>query len=117
MDASHPEQLVRFREATGKPMQLPTGAMALGSALAWTGIVCLASGGLTPPTWPAVATAAAPAYLPSSLEAMRRETDAVPATLNAASGARHLGTRPLVVLTATAKKSPAVLAAEGITEA
>ena len=117
VDASHPEQLARFREATGKAMQPTTGAMALGSALAWTGIVRLAAGGLTLPTWPAVATAVAPAYLPTSLEAMRRETEAVPATLDATGGAHQLGSRPLVVLTATAKKSPAILAAEGITEA
>src|SRR5690349_14514552 len=73
VDASHPEQLARLGAAAGKSMQPATGAMAIGSALAWTGIVRLVSGGAAPATWPAVARVVPRAYLPSSVEAMRRE--------------------------------------------
>ena len=117
VDASHPAQLARFREAVGKSMQPATGAMGIGSALAWSGLVRLAAGGDSPSTWPAVARAVPRAYLPSSLEAMRRETDAIRATLATAGAVTQLGARPLVVLTATAKQSPAMLAANGITPA
>jgi pimeloyl-ACP methyl ester carboxylesterase len=117
VDASHPAQLAHFREAMGKSMQPATGAMAIGSTLAWTGIVRLASRDAAPSTWPTIADVVPRAYLPTSLEALRQEADAVAATLDAANRATHLGARPLVVLTATNKKSPAILAAEGITRA
>jgi hypothetical protein len=97
-------------------MQPTRGVLAIGSALAWTGLVRLASGGAAPPTWPNVARVVPRAYLPASIEALRREANALPATLAAASQATRLGDRPLVVLTATAK-TPATLAAEGITRA
>ncbi|WP_310570758.1 alpha/beta hydrolase [Gemmatimonas sp.] len=115
VDGSHPDQLARFREATGKSMQPATGIMAIGSALAWTGIVRLGSGGTAPPRWPAVADVVPRAYLPSSVEALRREADALGATLREASTVRQLGARPLVVLSATEKTLPEVLAAQGIT--
>jgi hypothetical protein len=116
VDASHPAQLARLREATGKSMLPRTTEVAIGSALAWTGIVRLASGGHGPSTWPAIADIVSRAYLPISIEALRRETVAISATLDAAGRVRSLGDRPLVVLTATAN-SPATLAAEGITQA
>jgi pimeloyl-ACP methyl ester carboxylesterase len=116
VDGSHPAQLGRLREATGMSMQPATGTMAIGSALAWTGIVRLASGGTAPPTWPVIADVVPRAYLPSSIEALRREADALAATLYAAGQVRQLGDRPLVVLTAT-KTSPAMLAASGLTQA
>ena len=116
VDPSHPEQFARLREATGKSMQPSTRQLAIGSALAWTGIVRLASGGAAPPTWPALTDVVSHAYLPTSIEALRRETEAVPATLDAAGRVRSLGARPLVVLTATVIP-PASLAAEGITPA
>jgi pimeloyl-ACP methyl ester carboxylesterase len=117
VDGSHPAQLARFREATGKSMQPATGVMTIGSALAWTGIVRLASAGAAPPTWPVVADVVPRAYLPTSVEAMRREADAIGATWGAAGRVRLLGTRPLVVLTATAKTPPAMLAALRLTQA
>jgi pimeloyl-ACP methyl ester carboxylesterase len=117
VEGSHPEQLARFREATGRSMQPATGMMAVGSALAWTGIVRLAAGGAPPSTWPPVADVVPRAYLPTSVEALRREADAIPATFAAAGRVRQLGARPLVVLTATARAPSAALAAEGITQA
>jgi pimeloyl-ACP methyl ester carboxylesterase len=117
VDGSHPAQLARFREATGKSMQPATSVMAIGSTLAWTGIVRLASDGAAPSTWPTAADVIPRAYLPTSVEALRREADAIGATLEEAGRVSRLGARPLVVLTATAKTSPAMLAAEGITQA
>src|SRR5207249_2261057 len=70
VEGSHPEQLARFREATGKSMKPATGVMVIGSALAWTGIVRLASGGAAPSTWPAAADVVPRAYLPRSVDAM-----------------------------------------------
>jgi pimeloyl-ACP methyl ester carboxylesterase len=116
VDPSHPAQFARLREATGKSMLPRTTEVAIGSALAWTGIVRLASGGHGPSTWPAIADIVSRAYLPISIEALRRETVAITATLDAAGRVRSHGDRPLVVLTATAN-SPATLAAEGITQA
>jgi pimeloyl-ACP methyl ester carboxylesterase len=117
VESSHPAQFQRFREATGKPMQPATGAMAIGSALARTGIVRLASGGAAPSTWPPVTDKVSRAYLPSSVGALRRETDAIGATLDAPGRVRQLGSRPLVVLSATEKTSRAMLAAQGLTQA
>jgi pimeloyl-ACP methyl ester carboxylesterase len=117
VDPSHPAQFARMREATGKSMQPSTNTLAIGSALAWTGIVRLAAGGVVPSTWPAVAGIVPGAYLPISIEALRRETEAISATLDATGQVHALGMRPLVVLTAAGKPSPATLAAEGITKA
>jgi pimeloyl-ACP methyl ester carboxylesterase len=117
VDASHPEQFARYREATGKSMKPPAGLMAAASALAWTGLVRIAAAGGAPATWPAVAATVPSAYFPTSAPALRAETDAVDATRDAARRAHQLGDRPLVVLTAGAAKTPADLAREGITAA
>ena len=115
VDASHPDQLARFEEATGKPLQPPTGLLALGSSLAWTGIARLAPLGDAPPTWPTAAVAAPRAYFPRSIGALSAETKAVSATLAAVRDARGLAARPLVVLTPTEGPSPEALAAMQIT--
>ena len=115
VDASHPDQLARFREATGKSLQPPTGLLALGSSLAWTGIARFAPLGTPPAAWPKVAVEIPRAYFTRSIGALDAETRAVDGTLAAARDARTLGSRPLVVLTATAETSPGVLAAMGIT--
>ena len=117
VDASHPAQFARFQEATGKSMKPPAGLLAVGSALAWTGLVRLVPTDDAPASWPAAAVAVPSAYLPTSLHALRAETDAVDATLAAAGRVRALGDRPLVVLTAAAPMRPADLAREGITPA
>ena len=117
VDASHPGQFARMQEATGKDMKPPSGLLAVGSALSWTGLVRLASGGGAPASWPASAVAVSSAYLPTSVRALRAETDAVDATLAAAGRVHSLGDRPLVVLTAGAPMSRAELAREGIAEA
>jgi pimeloyl-ACP methyl ester carboxylesterase len=117
VDASHPAQFARYAEATGRSMKPPAGLAAVGSALAWTGIVRLVSGGDTPAGWPAEAAAVSAAYLPTSLDALHAETAAVDATLAAEARAHTLGDRPLVVLTGAAEMSAERLAREGVTRA
>ena len=117
VDASHPAQFARYREATGRSMKPPAGLIAVGSALAWTGLVRLASAARAPASWPADAVTVPAAYLPTSIRALRAEADAIDATLAAAASARVLGDRPLVVLTGAAEMSPEALAREGVTRA
>jgi pimeloyl-ACP methyl ester carboxylesterase len=117
VDASHPDQVARLEAATGASMRVPTGALAVGSALAWTGVVRLVPDGPTPPTWPAVAVDVARAYRPHSVTAVLAEARALDATFAAAAGARSLGDRPLVVLTAAAPLAPDALARNGPTRA
>ena len=62
-------------------------------------------------------TQAPPAYLPRTVRAMLHESRAVDQTLADAGRHRQFGDRPAVVLTATAPKSAADLAANGITAA
>lgn len=114
VDASHPDQFDRFRQATGKQLQPPTGLLAVGSSLAWTGIAQFAPLGVAPATWPAISVEVPRAYFSRSISALFEETRAVNATLAAARGASELDARPLVVLTATAGNSPENLAAMGI---
>lgn len=114
VDASHPEQFTRYVAVTGRSMRPPTGTVAIGSALAWTGLVRFAAGG-TPEGWPADVAAVSSAHLPTSLAELHAETVAIDATLAAESDARELGDRPLVVLTAAAQMTPAQLALAGVT--
>jgi pimeloyl-ACP methyl ester carboxylesterase len=117
VDASHPAQFARYFEATGRSMKPPAGLVAVGSALAWTGIVRLASSGDTPAGWPAEAVTVSAAYLPTSLRELHAETAAIDATLAAEARAHTLGDRPLVVLTGAAEMSPERLVQEGVTQA
>ena len=117
VDASHPAQFARYLEATGRSMKPPTALVALGSALAWTGLVRLASGGDALPGWPTEVAAASSAFLPTSLDELRAETAAIDATLAAEARAHALGDRPLVVLTGAAEMSAERLALEGVTRA
>jgi pimeloyl-ACP methyl ester carboxylesterase len=115
VDASHPEQFARFKDATGKTLQPPTGLLAVGSTLAWTGLAQLAPLGGAPATWPAVAVEVPRAFFSRSIGALYEETRAIDATLAAARDAKQLDARPLVVLTAGVGASPEALAQMGIT--
>ena len=115
VDASHPDQFARFREATGKALQPPAGLLAFGSTFAWTGIARLAPLGDAPPAWPTLAVRAPRAYFSRSISALSAETKAVDSTLALANDARQLGSRPLVVLTAGAEADTAAIAAMGLT--
>ena len=117
VDASHPAQFARSREATGRSLKPTTGLLAVGSALAWTGLVRLASTGGAPANWPERAATVPAAYLSYSIRALRAETDAIDTTLAALERSHALGNRPLVVLTGAAAMDSATLARDGVTRA
>ena len=108
VDASHPEQFPRLREATGHSMEAPTGMLSAVAALSWTGVMRLVPAG-APSKLPAATVSAHRAYLSTSLGSALRELKAIPSTLEAAGQHRQLADRPLVVLTAMAPSSEAVL--------
>lgn len=115
VDASHPDQFTKFKDAVGKSLQPTPGTAALGDALAWTGLTRLAGANATPPSWPAEVGTEGNAFLPTSLHALSVETESIPATLAAASADRILGDRPLVVLSAGRKSSPDEFRMMGLT--
>ena len=115
VDASHPDQFARFKDATGRTLQPTTGLLAVGSALAWTGLAKLAPLGGKPATWPAVAVDVPNAFFSRSIRALYEETRAVSSTIASERGAKQFGDRPLVVLTAGVGASPEALAQMGIT--
>ena len=115
VDASHPAQFARRQASIGRPLKPPTGLLAVASALAWTGIVRLASDEGAPATWPGATVGIGNAYLPRSVSALLAETRALDATLAEADRARRLDARPLVVLTAAARPSSETLVREGLT--
>jgi pimeloyl-ACP methyl ester carboxylesterase len=113
VEGSHPDQFARYREATGNSLQPSSTVVRIGAALSWTGLVRALPSAPSPASWPAEIDDVA-AFLPTSLDALARETQAIPATLIRAGEARSLGERPLIVLTATRPPSPADLAAMGL---
>jgi pimeloyl-ACP methyl ester carboxylesterase len=115
VDASHPDQQQRIKEATGQPVEQPTTGPKLAAALAWTGLPRLVAPEAGHPKAPAQANAAMSAYLPRSLPAMLDEFAALDATLTEAGTFRSLGDRPLVVLTAAAPIASEDLAALKLT--
>jgi pimeloyl-ACP methyl ester carboxylesterase len=115
VDASHPEQFTRFYAIAGKSLAPSPGIFELGAALAWTGLVRALPTEAAPRTWPEQTQRLAPAFLPVSIRAVARETEAVSATLAAAGVFRELGDRPLVVLTAGKEQPPAALQSMGLT--
>ncbi len=106
VDASHPEQVQRFKEILGRELEPPIGLMKVASALGWTGIVRVAMSGV-PATDSVRRTTSA--YAPTSLGPMLEELDAMDSTMAVAGGFRQLGNRPLVVLTAMAPVDTATL--------
>ena len=98
VDASHPEQVQRFKEVLGRTLEPPVGMIRAAATLAWTGIVRIAvRGGATDKVGQTTA-----AYAPTSLGPMLEEMDAIDSTMAEAGTFRQLGHRPLVVLTAMA---------------
>ena len=114
VDASHPDQLERLRQATGKSMEAPTGMLSAVAALSWTGIMRLLPDG-APPKLPPAAISAAGAYTSTSLGPTLDELKGLAATLEAAGRYRQLADRPLVVLTAMAPMPADVLKTVGMT--
>lgn len=114
VDASHPEQVQRFKAITKK--EPSTMLYKTGALLAWTGVVRAAKpllGGL--PRQHAQAVQAMAAYASTSLGAMLKEYDAIDQTFAEAGTIRQLGNRPLFVLTAMAPLSAKALGAMKLT--
>lgn len=110
VDASHPDQQVRLKEAIGKSVEQSMAGAKLGAALAWTGLPRLATRSLGHVKAPAGANAAMSGYLPRSLGSMLDEWVVIDETFRQAGTFRSLGDRPLVVLTAGAPYAAADLA-------
>ena len=115
VDASHPDQIARLRAAAGKDLDMGTALNRAAEALAWTGVVRLATAqGIAPDHATAVVRSQSAAWLPPSIAAGNREADALAATLATAGRTRRLGDRPLVVLTRGEATPPAAAKKLGI---
>lgn len=116
VDASHPDQVQRFKAVTS---YTPSGMIMLikaGAALAWTGavrLVPMSSRGV--PHQPPMAVRAMAAYAPTSLGPLLEEIESVDQTLAEAGTLRQLGDRPVYVLTSTAPLPQEALAALKLT--
>lgn len=121
VDASHPDQVRRFR-AAGLPYALPaTGPLKLLAALSWTGWTRLPVGGALANLPPAAARAGA-AWQFRSMGAALAELDALEIILAQGGtlrslGPRPFGARPLVVLTAMKPATAATLKSQKLTAA
>ena len=120
VDASHPDQIDRFRRALG-PAAVPDPSPTLFKALAaltWTGVARVLP--LDPPG-PPLTKAVSSAYVGTSLGPVLQEGLAIEASMAVAGQFRDLGDRPLVVLTgakpysADQLKSAHLTAAQGST--
>jgi pimeloyl-ACP methyl ester carboxylesterase len=116
VDASHPEQFIRFKEIGISTENLALKAIKVAAALSWTGIVRAAAGNAKPmPNQPLEAAQAQNAWTPRSIKGAMTEMNALDAILAESSNARDLGDRPLVVLTAMKPFNADELKALGVT--
>lgn len=109
VDASHPDQVVRFAEVANALPDSTGEAMNIASSLAWTGIIRLMATADGDPDVPAHVAERSSAFASTSLAAVASENMNVDRTLAEAGTLRSLGDRPLVVLTAMAPLSDASL--------
>ena len=117
VDPTHPDQFAQYNAIVGRRMQPDVSIVAVGNAVAWSGLLRALPGETPPASWPRTLAEAPPAFLPLSVRGMLAEMRAVDRTLAEAGKHRQLGQRPVVVLTAMAPASPSELAANGITSA
>ena len=115
VDASHPDQQQRMKQALGQQAEPSMAGPKLAAALAWMGVPRLFAGSVGHARAPARANAAMSAYLPLSLRPMLDEQAAIDTTFSDAGALRSLGERPLVVLTAAAPMQAADLAVMKLT--
>lgn len=108
VDASHPEQVKRFKELGDQP-EPAMGVYKTAAALSWTGLVRLAMPADRGDKIPRPVQAAMAAFAPTSLGPMLAEFNAMGATMAEAGTFRQLGDRPLVVLTAMAPMDSATM--------
>jgi pimeloyl-ACP methyl ester carboxylesterase len=105
VDASHPDQIKRFKAVLGEKPNEKAFMQEVGVKLSWTGILRLAasvarnSNSETMSKAPPKAREISLAFLPTSLGPMVSERDAMPTTCDEAGAYRNLGARPVVVLT------------------
>jgi len=100
VDASHPDQIRRFKAVTSYTSSSMIRLIKAGVAFAWAGAVRvapLATKGV--PHQPPQAVQAMAAYAPTSLGPMLKEIESVDQTLAEAGTFRQLGNRPVYVLT------------------
>jgi pimeloyl-ACP methyl ester carboxylesterase len=114
VDASHPDQQIRLKEAIGKAVEESMTGPKVLAALAWTGLPRVMTQSLGQAKAPARVNAAMVAHLPRSLSPMLDELAAIDQTFNEAGTVRSLGNRPLIVLTAAAPYQTADLATLGL---
>ncbi len=109
VDPSHPDQFRRYLDVTGKSLEPSAAIIRLGSRLSWTGLLRLMPAGASPALWSAKHDAMIADLLPTSVNALADEADAVRASLARAGELRAFGNRPLIVLTAGNEQSAAQL--------
>jgi pimeloyl-ACP methyl ester carboxylesterase len=103
VDASHPDQVQRFKAVTTYTPSSMIMLIKAGAAFAWTGavrLVPLSSKGV--PHQPPLAVRAMAAYAPTSLGPLLKEIESVDQTLAEAGTLRQLGNRPVSVLSSMA---------------
>jgi len=103
VDASHPDQVQRFKAVTSYSPSDMISLIKAGVAFAWTGavrMVPLATQGV--PHQPPRAVQAMAAYAPTSLGPLLKEIESVDQTLAEAGTHRQLGDRPVSVLSSMA---------------
>lgn len=115
VDASHPDQQLRIKEATGKTVEESMTGPKLLAALAWTGLPRVVTRSIGHAKASGQTNAAMAAYLPRSLRPMLDELAAIDDTFREAGALRSLDDRPLIVLTAAAPFAAADLATLGLT--
>lgn len=117
VDASHPEQFIRFKELGISTENVAVRALKVAAALSWTGVVRLAtSQGKPMPNQPTAAARAQSAWTARSIGGAITEMNALPDIFAEAATARNLGNRPLVVLTAMKPMSAQEQQTAGVTE-
>jgi pimeloyl-ACP methyl ester carboxylesterase len=110
VDASHPDQVQRFKEVTFGGSSGLNIIIKAGAALAWTGVVRaspMSSNGM--PNQPPLAVQAMSAYASTSLGSMVKELEALDQTFAEAGTFRQLGERQVYVLTGMKPLSEEVL--------
>jgi pimeloyl-ACP methyl ester carboxylesterase len=116
VDASHPDQVQRFKAVTSYTPSDMILLIKAGVAFAWTGavrMVPLATEGV--PHQPPQAVQAMAAYAPTSLGSLLKEIESVDMTLAEAGAFRQLGHRPVFVLTSMVPLPEEALAALKLT--
>ena len=115
VDASHPDQVQRFKQLLGKDLDGAVTPYKIAAALTPVGVPRLFWPKDDSPHVPARALEMSVAYGPMSLGAMLAEADAISHTFAEAGTFRKLGDRPVVVLSAMKPLEPKILAAVDIT--